>query len=246
MKTIMFRRAAMFVLMVSLSLYLCGCVIYDNKLSFKTSEGKVITVNYGQVAEEELSGGEIKTCICKAVHFRALQLAASMWENGQIRVDSLKMASGINTDGPEEFKDVLEERGVEIDPIDVDESIDGNYLGLNCYSVLVTNTATGKQCRISSRAELFSGNGFDHMDFFELRTKVKMGKATNEEKQRFKNIVRPGVVQNLTQVPIKNMFEVALVTNPQCNDWKSNDWKNASDNYSTNYNLFQKGRESVN
>jgi hypothetical protein len=209
MKKQIIRKAALFALIVSLILCLSGCVIEDNSLSFETSEG-VITVDYQGVVEEE--GGKI--CICRAVHFRALQLAADMWIDGHIRVDRLKIASGIHTDGPEEFVEALKDLEVVIDPIEVDESIPGAHLGLPCYSVLVTNTATEKQRRISCRPEIFSGDGFNHVDFFALRTKMKTGTATNEEKGKFKSTVRPRVVQNLSQVPLENLFEVAPVANP--------------------------------
>jgi hypothetical protein len=214
MKDNMFRKTALFALLASVVLFLSGCVIDDNKLSFKTSEGNVIEVDYYDVVEEETEAGS-KICICGAVHFRALQLAADMWKDNEIRVESLKMVSGVNTEGPEEFQDALLGLGVVIDPIQVDQSVPGAYLGLNCYSVLVTNTRTGEQCRISGRAGLFSGDTFTHEDFFALRTKIKTGTATPEEKSAFKNDLRPQVVENLGNVPMKNKFEVALVANPQ-------------------------------
>ena len=208
MKSIMSRKAAGFVLMVSLILFFSGCVISDNELSFKTKNGDVITLDYFDVAEE----ADGKTCICKAIHFRALQLAASMWKNDNIRVNTLKMASGVNTDGPGEFVERLLELDVKIAPIDVDTSTNGAYLGLNSYSVLVTNKTTRKQCRISARAALFSADTFTHIDFFGLRTKVKTGDTSAVED--FK-AVRSGVVTNLGRLPIENMFEVAMVYNPQ-------------------------------
>lgn len=219
MKNMTFRRMPLVVLAISLALLFSGCVIRDNNLSFKTTDGDVITVDYYDVVQEETPSGSTKICICRAVHFRALQLASAMWKKRQVAVDELEIACGINTPGPEEFVEALEGLGVIIEPVQVDTSTGGEYLGLYNYSVLVTNTATGKQVRISPRPELYSGltndgHAFDHVEFFELRRKIKTGTATEEDKKFFKEQIRPRVVENFGSLPLVNMYEVAVVTNP--------------------------------
>ena len=225
MRDMMLRRLPLLASALSLALLFSGCIIGDNNLSFRTTRttnGDVITVDYYDVVEEPApSGGGTKVCICRAMHFRALQLASIMWMRKQIDVDELEIASGVNTPGPDEFEDALTELGVVIDQIDVETSIPNEHLGLCSYSILVTNTALRKQVRISPRPALFSGETFDHNKFFGLRTKMKLGTATDEEEKLYKKTVRPGVVQNLENIPLENMFEVAQVFNPGSPDYRS-------------------------
>lgn len=140
-----------------------------------------------------------KTCICQMVAFRALQAFGEYTRMTDIHSEFFDIATGWNTDGPDNLMKLIDWQGAFFyaDPI-----ADNEYLTLD--DAWYDFTAAGLTVRVWSMAENYHFvHDRDHegchedWDFFDYRTAFKTGSGTPAEKNYFKNVIRPQIVNNL-------------------------------------------------
>ena len=119
-------------------------------------------------------------CVCEACVFRVMKLAISrLWPEDVPNQADFKITWTHPTPGHEKTFKYITGGAAEYHNIEV-PGTSKKKLTLANYEYTFTNTATGETFETRVREGVFDG-------FFELRTKVKMGQATEAEKAEFES-----------------------------------------------------------
>jgi hypothetical protein len=155
-----------------------------------------------------------KTCICQMVAFRALQAFGEYTRMPDIHSEYFDITTGWNTDGSDNLMKLIDWKGAFLyaDPI-----TDNEYLTLDdaWYDFATTRLTV----RIRPTADNYhfvhdtDHDGYhEDWDFFDYRTAFKTGSGTTAEKNYFKNVVRPQIVNNFKA---ETIFEIRLMHDPR-------------------------------
>lgn len=164
----------------------------------------------GLMWEWDSKGNQWKECICQMVAFRAVQAFVESMRIKNIHSGSYDITTGWNTDGPAEIMELTGWQGAltYADPITA-----GEYLTLD--DAWYDFTFAGMTVRVRSTAGNYrfthdTGHAGYHKDwnFFDYRTATQAGSGTTAEKNYFKNVVRPQIVNNFKG---KTVYEVRLM-----------------------------------
>lgn len=231
------RKTVTLVMVIMLSVYLWGCrhvefvtvgsddlesddiVVVDGvryKLISSMPEvpGPDRPDGTGLMWEWNSANNQWKSCICQMVAFRALQAFSKYARMADIHSEYFDITTGWNTDGPDELMELIDWQGTfsYADPI-----TDNDYLTLDdaWYDFTIFNLTV----RVRSTADNYQFvHNADHdgyhedWDFFDYRTAFKTGNGTMAEKNYFKNVVRPQIVNNLKG---ETVLKVGLMLEPR-------------------------------
>ena len=145
-------------------------------------------------------------CPCVVVAFRAIKLAISeLWGNEIPRRDDFKIISSLPTDGSEDtFEFVTRVKRRKDFSYDLPEETNRLRTSAQNYSFVIIRKSNGRQIKIRVKEEIFQKI---NDNFFDLKTKRKLKKATAEEEKIF-DMERLKLKEYFINLPVDKLFEV--------------------------------------
>lgn len=159
--------------------------------------------DYSGLMWEGDSASGYKACLCSMLSYRALQAVGQYLGTADINTADTAIVTGWNTDGPEHIyvHSLGWELGSEFQyarPITAPSA-------LTLADAWFTFTISGASYQVNSLAAnyVYTANtshaGYmEDWDFFDYRTAVQNGNATNDERLYFQTVIRNQIVTNFT------------------------------------------------
>ncbi len=143
-------------------------------------------------------------CPCVVVAFRATQLAISeLWKNEIPQRENFKIISSLPTAGSEDtFEFITRVKRRKDFSYDLPEKTSNLITSEQNYSFVFVKKSTGKQIKVLVKKEIFQEI---NSNFFDIRTKIKLKKATQKDKKKFK-LIKQKLKNIFMHFPINKLF----------------------------------------